>query len=142
MVPGTLQNDCDHGAGDTFRIFPRTLDKVRVSGVCHHMHLSVRHAHSGIAAEPSATLSGTTIDLFDDFYRRELPAMIALARSICGDRQLAEDLAQEAFAKAHRDWDRIRPLPRKEHARPLDAIAVDHEHHVPNAELGSVERTV
>lgn len=33
--------------------------------------------------------------------------MIALARSICGNQELAEDLAQEALTKAHRDWPRI-----------------------------------
>jgi len=38
--------------------------------------------------------------------------MIALARSICGDRQLAEDLAQEAMTRAHRDWPKIRSYER------------------------------
>jgi len=63
-------------------------------------------------APTHAILSGTKHVDFDAFYHRELPAMIALARSICGDRQLAEDLAQEAMTKAHRDWDRIRDYER------------------------------
>ncbi len=33
--------------------------------------------------------------------------MVSLARAICGDFSLAEDLAQEAMTKAHRDWDRV-----------------------------------
>ncbi len=44
---------------------------------------------------------------FDQFYRSELPAMIALSRSICGDLQVAEDIAQEAMTKAHRNWHKI-----------------------------------
>lgn len=45
---------------------------------------------------------------FDTFYTDEFPAMVSLARAICGDFALAEDLAQEAMTKAHRDWDRVR----------------------------------
>ena len=44
---------------------------------------------------------------FDTFYRREFTSMVALARAICGDHQQAEDLAQEAMSRAHRDWYKI-----------------------------------
>jgi len=33
--------------------------------------------------------------------------MVALAGAVAGRRHLAEDIAQESFAKAHRRWDRI-----------------------------------
>lgn len=44
---------------------------------------------------------------FDDFYRREFASMVALAHTICGDGQLAEDLAQEALSRAHGQWSKI-----------------------------------
>lgn len=61
---------------------------------------------------PMAVVADTSSVDFDEFYNRELPAMIGLARSICGDRQLAEDLAQEAMTKAHREWSTIRSYER------------------------------
>jgi len=44
---------------------------------------------------------------FGGFYRREFPAMVALAYAVSGSRLGAEDLAQEALLRAYRDWDRI-----------------------------------
>lgn len=44
---------------------------------------------------------------FESFFRREYPAMVALAAAVAGRRDFAEDLAQEAFTKAHNEWDRI-----------------------------------
>jgi RNA polymerase sigma-70 factor (ECF subfamily) len=41
------------------------------------------------------------------FYRREFPAMVALAYAVSGSRLGAEDLAQEALLRAYRDWERI-----------------------------------
>lgn len=43
---------------------------------------------------------------FDSFYRAEFPAMVALARAICGDA-FAEDIAQEAMSKAHQRWSKV-----------------------------------
>jgi RNA polymerase sigma-70 factor, ECF subfamily len=43
---------------------------------------------------------------FDDFYRAELPRLVALARGLCPPH-LAEDLAQEAMLVAYRRWDHI-----------------------------------
>src|SRR3546814_3216126 len=43
---------------------------------------------------------------FTVFYRRELPQMVALAAAVAGHER-AEDLAQEALLRAHREWDRI-----------------------------------
>ena len=44
---------------------------------------------------------------FEDFYGREYLAVVGLAYALSGSRSGAEDLAQEAFLAAHRDWARI-----------------------------------
>ncbi|HVM02180.1 MAG TPA: sigma-70 family RNA polymerase sigma factor [Acidimicrobiales bacterium] len=44
---------------------------------------------------------------FEELYRRELAAVVALAYVLSGSRTAAEELAQEAFLAAHRSWDRI-----------------------------------
>ena len=46
-------------------------------------------------------------EAFDVFYRREFRPMVALAYALSGSRYAAEDLAQEAFVAAARQWDRI-----------------------------------
>lgn len=46
-------------------------------------------------------------EVFEDFYVREYLAVVGLAYALSGSRWGAEDLAQEAFVAAHRDWDRI-----------------------------------
>jgi RNA polymerase sigma-70 factor (ECF subfamily) len=44
---------------------------------------------------------------FEDFYLREYPAVTGLAYALSGSWCLAEDLAQEAFLAAHRNWHRV-----------------------------------
>ncbi|MEX2134339.1 MAG: SigE family RNA polymerase sigma factor [Acidimicrobiia bacterium] len=44
---------------------------------------------------------------FDNFYRRELPAVVGLAYVLSGSRSGAEDLAQEGFIAALKRWDQI-----------------------------------
>ncbi len=44
---------------------------------------------------------------FEDFYVRERAAVIGLAYALSGNRWVAEDLAQDAFLAAHRNWDRV-----------------------------------
>lgn len=44
---------------------------------------------------------------FEDFYMREYVAVVGLAYALSGSRWVAEDLAQEAFIAAHRDWERV-----------------------------------
>ena len=46
-------------------------------------------------------------DDYGDFYRRELPAMIALAAAVTGSHSGAEDIAQDALLRAYRRWDQI-----------------------------------
>lgn len=43
---------------------------------------------------------------FAAFYRRELPRLVTLAAAIAGSSQ-AEEIAQEALLRAHRQWGRI-----------------------------------
>jgi RNA polymerase sigma-70 factor (ECF subfamily) len=44
---------------------------------------------------------------FSDFYRREWPAIVALAYVLTGSVSTAEDLAQDVFIKVHRNWPKI-----------------------------------
>ena len=44
---------------------------------------------------------------FSTLYRREFHAVVALVFGLSGSRTAAEDLAQDAFAAAHRKWDRV-----------------------------------
>lgn len=44
---------------------------------------------------------------FEDFYSKEYSSVVRLAYALSGSRTGAEDLAQEAFLAAHRDWQRI-----------------------------------
>jgi len=46
-------------------------------------------------------------ETFPAFYRREFPKMVAIAAAVSGSRAVAEDLAQEAMLRAHRQWDRV-----------------------------------
>jgi len=47
------------------------------------------------------------VETFDDFYRREFAAVVGLAYALSGNRWTAEDMAQESFLVAHREWDRV-----------------------------------
>ncbi len=44
---------------------------------------------------------------FESFYRQLYPKVVAMNYAMCGSRAAAEDIAQEAFLKAHRDWSRV-----------------------------------
>jgi RNA polymerase sigma-70 factor (sigma-E family) len=44
--------------------------------------------------------------------RREHPRLVGLLGLLVGDRQLGEDLAQEALVRACRDWEKVRRLDR------------------------------
>jgi RNA polymerase sigma-70 factor, ECF subfamily len=45
---------------------------------------------------------------FEAFYLREYYAVVQLAYALSGSRLAAEDIAQEAFLRAFRDWEHIR----------------------------------
>ena len=44
---------------------------------------------------------------YEDFYRREFSTIAVLAGTVCGNRALGEDIAQEALARAHGQWEKI-----------------------------------
>lgn len=45
---------------------------------------------------------------FDEYVRLRLPQLLRIAQSICGDRQLGEDLVQDVLVKVHAHWARVR----------------------------------
>ena len=49
-------------------------------------------------------------ETFEAFYRRELRAVVALATTMTGSRELGSDLAAEAMLRSYRDWPRLRTL--------------------------------
>lgn len=46
-------------------------------------------------------------ETFEAFYLREFAAMVAIAFAVSGSRLVAEDIAQEAMIRAHRNWERV-----------------------------------
>ena len=48
------------------------------------------------------------VQTFDTFYQGEYRSVVALAAALSGSRWAAEDLAQEAFSAAYREWDRVK----------------------------------
>jgi RNA polymerase sigma factor (sigma-70 family) len=44
---------------------------------------------------------------FEDFYLQEYSGVVKLAYALSGSRTGAEDIAQEAFLRAYRDWQRV-----------------------------------
>ena len=44
---------------------------------------------------------------FEHFYLEEYPGVVKLVYALSGSRVAAEDIAQEAFLRAYRDWDRV-----------------------------------
>ncbi|MGZ5405833.1 MAG: RNA polymerase sigma factor [Nocardioides sp.] len=53
--------------------------------------------------------SRLAFDDFDDFYRAELPRLVAFARALCG-AAVADDVAQEAMLAAYRRWRHVGEL--------------------------------
>lgn len=51
---------------------------------------------------------------FDGFYRRNFRPVVALVYGLTGSRTGAEDIAQDAFLKAHRDWHAVGRHPNPE----------------------------
>jgi RNA polymerase sigma-70 factor, ECF subfamily len=58
----------------------------------------------GAAAGSDAAVDFGLAETFEQFYRREMPALVAFARALSG-AACAEDLAQDAMITAYRRWD-------------------------------------
>jgi RNA polymerase sigma-70 factor, ECF subfamily len=65
-------------------------------------------ARGGASADGSAAdaLAGQPMR-FEEVYLQEFPRVFALAYTLSGSRWAAEDIAQDAFLVAHRQWGRI-----------------------------------
>src|ERR671911_328450 len=63
----------------------------------------------GLPEAPAGVISGAGAgEGFEAFYVREYHAVVRLAYALSGSRLAAEDIAQEAFLRAFRDWEQIR----------------------------------
>lgn len=58
-------------------------------------------------ADTATPLGPTAVPTFDAVFVDEYPKMVALAAAVSGRRTFAEDLAQEAMTRLHRNWGRI-----------------------------------
>ena len=47
---------------------------------------------------------------FEEFFRAEYTKLVAIARGLVGNHELAADLAQETLLRCHRDWRRVTSL--------------------------------
>lgn len=63
----------------------------------------------GIGRSMDVDAAGAAPD-FDDFYRTHQPRLMGALTLYTGDRELAMDLAQEALARAYRDWRKVSDL--------------------------------
>jgi RNA polymerase sigma-70 factor, ECF subfamily len=61
----------------------------------------------GVVSRGRGSVKADTSETFEEFYVREFGAVVSLAYALSGSRSASEDLAQEAFLAAHRQWDRI-----------------------------------
>jgi DNA-directed RNA polymerase specialized sigma24 family protein len=50
------------------------------------------------------------VDDFDDFYRTEFGHVLRTVALAIGDRDRAEEVTQEGFARALRRWSRVREM--------------------------------
>ncbi len=63
---------------------------------------------TSVTAQPDTVRESS--ETFEELYVREFGAIIALAYALSGSRTAAEDLAQEAFLAAHRNWETVADL--------------------------------
>lgn len=69
-----------------------------------------RRPSEGIGRDEVETPTSQVIralEPFDRFYEREFRSVVGLAYALSGSRAASEDLAQEAFIAAHRNWDKV-----------------------------------
>lgn len=64
----------------------------------------------GVGADEAETPSSGAVrasEPFERFYEREFRSVVGLAYALSGSRVASEDLAQEAFIAAHRNWEKV-----------------------------------
>ena len=65
-------------------------------------------ARGGTSARDAPTgAAAGQLQRFEEVYLREFASVFALAYAMTGSRWAAEDITQDAFVVAHRQWDRI-----------------------------------
>jgi RNA polymerase sigma factor (sigma-70 family) len=65
-------------------------------------------ARGGTSARDAPTgAAAGQLQRFEEVYLREFAGVFALAYAMTGSRWAAEDIAQDAFVVAHRQWDRV-----------------------------------
>ncbi|HEX7136134.1 MAG TPA: sigma-70 family RNA polymerase sigma factor, partial [Iamia sp.] len=80
---------------------------------------------------------------FDELYRADWHAVVALGWSLTGSRAVAEELAQDAFLDAYRRWDHVGSLDRPGAwvRRAVANRAVSHRRHLRVVEAGAQRLT-
>lgn len=72
--------------------------------------MTVRPRSRGRSASETTAPSSNVVrarEPFEPFYEREFRSVVGLAYALSGSRSAAEDLAQEAFIAAHRNWEKV-----------------------------------
>jgi RNA polymerase sigma-70 factor, ECF subfamily len=67
----------------------------------------MRRAKGRTAAEPAEVVVVRLPERFEEFYEREYHRVVGFAYALGGSWWAAEDAAQEAFLRAHREWERV-----------------------------------
>ena len=56
----------------------------------------------------SESIPAQVVGQFEAFYRERYRPLVAVVYAVTGNRWVPEDITQEAFLRAHRDWDRVK----------------------------------
>ena len=73
----------------------------------------VTSSMTAVRAMSASGVRSEAADGIDALYRDQARSLLGMLTAYVGDRALAEDLVQEAFARVHRTWDRIREPDRR-----------------------------
>lgn len=78
---------------------------------------------------------------YDEYFRECYPQLVALGAAMCGDRELARELAQETMIRAHHRWDEIQHYehPRAWSKRVMTNLLID-QHRSRTAERSAIGR--